>query len=149
MIRMVSDILHLRRRICFVVAATLPAVALLAGAAACAPRGISGDPTPILLFNATGTSPRGVAAVEAILRSEHLAYSSANSSRLNEMPESDIRTHRLVIVAGGDFVQIGNGLSTSAAAHTAVAIATRDASTLDQYWEDGPQLPLTVPSRLR
>ena len=143
---------------------------------------------PILLFNGTGTSPNDVAAVEMILNQHHLKYSTANSSQMNDMSESRLRTYRLLIVAGGDFVAIGNGLmpSTAAKIHdavqdglsylgicaggffagysvynglnltsgvrfrfysveergirkAAVAISGAGTSTLDQYWEDGPQ----------
>ena len=149
----------------------------------------SGDIASILLFNGTGTSPNDVAAVETILSTNHLNYSTVNSSQLNEMGESQIRGYRLLIVPGGNFIDIGNSLTPGTAANirnavqnglnyagicagaflagnspynglnltsgvrfgfyaaenrgirkTAVAIATAGAPTLDQYWEDGPQL---------
>jgi glutamine amidotransferase-like uncharacterized protein len=144
---------------------------------------------PILLFNGTGTSPGDVAALEKILGSEHLNYSTVDSRELNAMSESQIREHRLLIVPGGNFVRIGNGLTSSAAANihnsihnglnylgicagaffagnspynglnltsgprfgfyaaeargirkAAIAITAAGGQTLDQYWEDGPQL---------
>jgi glutamine amidotransferase-like uncharacterized protein len=143
---------------------------------------------PVLLFNGTGTSANDVAAVETILNGNHLNYSTVNSSQLNQMGESQIRGYRLLIVPGGNFVDIGNSLSSSAIANirnavqnglnylgicaggffagnspynglnltygvrfpfyaaesrgirtAAVPIASAGASTLDQYWEDGPQ----------
>ena len=77
---------------------------------------------PILLFNGTGTSPNDVAAVEMILDEQHLGYSTADSSQMDEMSASRLRTYRLLIVPGGDFVAIGNGLKTSTTAkiHDAV-----------------------------
>jgi len=39
-------------------------------------------PAPILLFNGTGTSSNDVAAIESILRDNHLDYSTANSREL-------------------------------------------------------------------
>jgi len=48
----------------------------------------SGGIAPILLFIGTGTSPNDVAAVETILKSNRLNYSTVNSSQLNEMAES-------------------------------------------------------------
>ena len=65
---------------------------------------------PILLFNGTGASPGDVEAVETILNNNHLSYSTANSAELNQMTESQIRQHRLLIVPGGNFVDIGNSL---------------------------------------
>jgi hypothetical protein len=144
---------------------------------------------PILLFNGTGTSSHDVAAVEAILQSHQLDYSTANSSQLDEMSESRLRAYRLLIVPGGNFETIGNQLAPGSSARiraavqagssylgicagaffagdspyhglnltsgvqfhfysaeargirkAAVAIATAGGATLDQYWEDGPQL---------
>jgi glutamine amidotransferase-like uncharacterized protein len=145
---------------------------------------------PILLFNGTGTSANDVAAVETILNSNHLSYSTANSSQLNVMSESQLRGYRLLIIPGGNFIDMGRSLNSSTAANiyksvqnglnylgicaggflagnssyynglnltsgvkfgfysaeekgirkAAVAIAVADAPTLEQYWEDGPQL---------
>jgi glutamine amidotransferase-like uncharacterized protein len=76
----------------------------------------------ILLFNGSGTSPNDVAALERILNENHFSYTTANSRQLNEMSESEIRAYRLLIVPGGNFEQIGNGLasSTTANVHNAV-----------------------------
>src|SRR4051794_1230093 len=43
---------------------------------------VSGGPAPILLFNGTGASRNDVAAVEIILKRNHLNYSTVSSSRL-------------------------------------------------------------------
>jgi glutamine amidotransferase-like uncharacterized protein len=150
----------------------------------------SGDIAPVLLFNGTGTSPNDVVAIEEILRTNHLNYSTVNSSQLNEMGELQVRGYRLLIVPGGNFIDMGKSLTLGTAANirnavhnglsyagicagaflagnstyyngfnltsgvrfgfyaaenqgvrkTAVAVATAGAPTLDQYWEDGPQL---------
>src|SRR5690242_19542219 len=72
----------------------------------------SGGIAPILLFNGTGTSPGDVAAVEAILKENSLNYSTVNSSQFNEMGESQLREFRLLIVPGGNFVDIGKSLTS-------------------------------------
>ncbi|HZS48318.1 MAG TPA: BPL-N domain-containing protein [Blastocatellia bacterium] len=72
----------------------------------------SDPPAAILLFNGTGTSSGDVAAVERILNSNHLSYSTANSSELNRMSEPEIHKYRLVIVPGGNFIDIGNNLTS-------------------------------------
>jgi len=149
----------------------------------------AGAAAPILLFEGAGTSPNDVAAVTSILREHHLAYATVSSAQLNAMDESRLRAHRLLIVPGGSFVDIGNGLTPAATASVrsavrnglsylgicagaffagdspynglnltsgvrfgfyaaeargirkaAVPIARPSAPTLDQYWEDGPQL---------
>jgi glutamine amidotransferase-like uncharacterized protein len=144
---------------------------------------------PILLFDGEGTSPNDVAALEAVLRRDGLAYATVSSSALNAMDEAQLLAHRLLIVPGGDFVAIGNGLTPRTAANVrgavrhglnylgvcagafvagsspynglnltsgvrfgfydaerrgvrkaVVPITGPGATTLDQYWEDGPQL---------
>ena len=82
----------------------------------------SGVIAPILLFNGTGASPGDVEAVETILNNNHLSYSTANSSELNRMTESQIRQYRLLIVPGGNFVDIGNSLTAGTTANVRNAI---------------------------
>ena len=145
--------------------------------------------TPILLFNGTGTSPGDVAALERILTSEHMSYSTVDSRQLNGISESRMRAYRLLIVQGGNFEHIGNNLNSRTTTSirnaiqnglnylgicagaffagnspynglnltsgsrfgfyaaesrgirkAAVAITPADGQTLDQYWEDGPEL---------
>jgi len=88
---------------------------------ACAPSGSSAVP-PILLFSGAGTSVNDVAAVETVLRDKHLEYSTVNSRQLNGMSESQLMAYRLMIVPGGNFIDIGNSLERSATAniHNAV-----------------------------
>lgn len=145
---------------------------------------------PILLFDGTGVSPNDVAAIETILDSNHLNYSTVSSSGLNGMSRSQIMRYRLLIIPGGNFIDMGKSLTAGTAGNiryavqhglnylgicagtflvgnsayyngfnlasgatfgfysaenkgirkAAVAISSAGASTLDQYWEDGPQL---------
>jgi len=67
--------------------------------------------TPILLFNGTGASANDVVAIETILNSSHLSYSTINSSELNGMGEAQMRRYRLLIVPGGNFIDMGNSLT--------------------------------------
>jgi len=143
----------------------------------------------VLLFNGTGASPNDVAAIETLLEKSRIAYSTANSAQLDEMSAARLRDYRLVIVPGGDFTRIGNGLKKETSAKlrkavlhgvnyfgicggaffagrslynglnltsgvqfgfysaeargvrkAAVPISGPETQTLDQYWEDGPQL---------
>src|SRR6516164_7538854 len=73
----------------------------------------SSQATPILLFIGKGTSPGDVTAIEKILTDKHLNYSAVNSSQLNRMSESQLQGHRLLIVPGGNFINIGNGLTSN------------------------------------
>lgn len=143
----------------------------------------------ILLFNGKGTSPNDVRALEKILKANHAKYATVNSAQLDLMTDAQIREHRLLIVPGGNFIEMGNHLTTNATAKVrhavesglnyfgicagaflagnspsngltltsgirfgfysaensgsqkaAVPIERAGAPTLDQYWEDGPQL---------
>jgi len=76
----------------------------------------------ILLFNGTGSSPNDVKAFEAILKDQHVAYLKVNSSQLNRMSESQMRGYRLLIVPGGNFIDIGNGLTPAATANIRNAV---------------------------
>ena len=88
---------------------------------ACTPPGSNAVPS-ILLFSGAGTSVNDVAAVVTILRDKHLEYSTVNSRQLNGMSESQLKAYRLMIVPGGDFIDMGNSLapSTTANIHNAV-----------------------------
>jgi glutamine amidotransferase-like uncharacterized protein len=82
------------------------------------------DPTPssILLFNGTGTSANDVAAVEQILRGARLDFSTASSRQLDAMTAPQLRAYRLLIVPGGNFVEIGQGLTPVAVANVRDAV---------------------------
>jgi glutamine amidotransferase-like uncharacterized protein len=88
---------------------------------ACTPPASNSVP-PILLFNGTGTSANDVVAVETILNDNHLDYSTVNSSQLNDMGKSQLTSYRLMIVPGGNFIAMGDSLTSSATAniHNAV-----------------------------
>ena len=78
--------------------------------------------TPILLFSGKGTSPNDVEAVEKILSRAGLDYSTADSAQLNGMAKPQIRQHRLLIVPGGNFEQIGNSHTSAATANVRTAV---------------------------
>jgi glutamine amidotransferase-like uncharacterized protein len=77
---------------------------------------------PILLFDGHGTSPGDVAAIEEILRDNGLAYSTANSSRLNSISESQLKTYQLLVVPGGNFEVMGNSITPGTAAKIRTAV---------------------------
>lgn len=76
----------------------------------------------VLLFTGTGTSSGDVAAIEAILKDGHLNFSTVNSTQLNRMTASQISRYRLLIVPGGNFVQMGNSLTASTIANVPNAV---------------------------
>jgi hypothetical protein len=88
---------------------------------ACTRPASSGVPS-ILLFDGTGTSPNDVAAVETILKDGGLSYQKVSSSQLNAMNESALMAYRLMIVPGGDFLAIGNGLTATTTANVRTAV---------------------------
>ena len=101
---------------------SMPANGANASAAATSAPLKSNGIDPILLFNGTGTSPNDVAAVGEILNSNKLNYATVNSSQLNQMSESRVRTYRLLIVPGGNFIDMGNSLTSSTTANIRKAV---------------------------
>jgi glutamine amidotransferase-like uncharacterized protein len=89
---------------------------------ACAIRSKSSESPSILLFNGSGTSPNDVTAIEKILVENDFRYTTVNSRQLNEMNQSQLRTYRLLIVPGGNFEQIGNGLTPSSTVNVRNAV---------------------------
>ena len=153
----------------------------------CGPRQVGSEPIP--LFDGIGASRGSVAALRAVLEANHLAYATVDSVQLNRMNETTLRRYQLLIVPGGNFVEMGNGLTkvTTLRVHdavedglnylgvcagaflagdspsnginlasgvrfgfysaeekgirkAAVSITPAEGSTLEHYWEDGPQL---------
>jgi glutamine amidotransferase-like uncharacterized protein len=80
-------------------------------------------PAPILLFNGTGTSSNDVAAIESILRDNHLDYSTANSRELCTLGPGEYPKYRLVIIPGGNFIVMGNHLTPGATSNLRDAVA--------------------------
>lgn len=76
----------------------------------------------ILLFTGTGTSRGDVAALETILRRGGLGYATASSAQLNAMPASRLHEYRLIIVPGGNFIDIGSHLTSNATANVRGAV---------------------------
>lgn len=82
----------------------------------------NGGAADILLFAGTGTSPNDVTAIRAILKDAGLAYSTVDTSQMNAMGEDALRRHRLLIMPGGNFEDMGNALTPEAAATMAAAV---------------------------
>lgn len=146
---------------------------------------------PILLFAGAGTSRGDVEAVARVLERDNLRYNTATSRQLNRMSTSELMAYRLVIVPGGNFIDMSASLTPQAAARVneavrrgvnylgicagaflagdgrgyynsfnltsgvrfefysaerrgirkaAVAVARVNASAIEHYWEDGPEL---------
>jgi glutamine amidotransferase-like uncharacterized protein len=94
-----------------------------AGLTACGPESTdSVEIAPVLLFTGAGTSPDDASAIESILDGDRLNYSTADSSRLNGMSESQISRYRLFIVPGGNFVKMGDSLTASTVAKVRNAV---------------------------
>lgn len=116
---MVNPAVHSTQRRDFVAACLLISAALTG----CGRRpASSGGISSVLLFTGTGTSSGDVAAMEGVLNDGHLNYSTVNSTQLNRMTESQISGYRLLIVPGGNFVQMGNSLTASTIANVRNAV---------------------------
>jgi len=89
---------------------------------ACQTRRIPSAPPPVLVFDGTGTSVSDVAAIESLLAENGLAYATASSSRLDQMTEVELSSHRLLIMPGGNFVAMGNHLQQATATKIRTAV---------------------------
>ncbi len=67
--------------------------------------------TSIILFNGTGTSPNDVEAIKNILSSNHMDFVLINSAELNALDISQLRKYKLIIIPGGNFIDIGKNLT--------------------------------------
>jgi glutamine amidotransferase-like uncharacterized protein len=66
---------------------------------------------PIILFNGTGTSPNDVEAIKNILSSNHMDFVLVNSAQLNELDTTQLKKYKLIIIPGGNFIDIGKSLT--------------------------------------
>ena len=84
----------------------------------------SKDRAPILLFTGTGTSTGDISAVKRVLDDSRLTYATANSASLNRMTLAQLKTYQLVIVPGGNFIDMSASLTpqTTATMRDAVAL---------------------------
>lgn len=80
------------------------------------------DGSPVLLFTGTGTSAPDVAALKTILNNLNLTYTSADTAALNAMTEAQLRSHKLLIVPGGNSIDIGTNLSAGTTANIRGAV---------------------------
>lgn len=76
---------------------------------------------PVLLFNGTGTSS-DVAAVEAVLNTLGVGYITADSAQLDAMSEAQLAGYKLIIVPGGNSIEIGENLTGNAVANLRGAV---------------------------
>lgn len=90
--------------------------------AGCASRSGPVMPAPILLFTGTGTSHGDVGAMGTLLSSHHLDYVTADSAQLNRMAARDLQRYRLLIVPGGNFIEMGNSLNANTTANIRNAV---------------------------
>jgi glutamine amidotransferase-like uncharacterized protein len=71
--------------------------------------------SPIILFNGSGTSPNDVEAIKKNLSSNHMDFVLINSAQLNELDTSQLRKYKLIIIPGGNFIDIGKSLTEETA----------------------------------
>ena len=82
----------------------------------------AGCTAQVLLFNGDGVSANDVVALETVLDNNHLCYSTVSSSELNGMSELEMRKYSLLIVPGGNFIDMGNSLSRTTTANARNAV---------------------------
>lgn len=97
-------------------------IVLLSVAPVACNRAAPTDGAPILLFTGEGTSSGDVAAIERVLDDTRLGYATATSSQLNRMSLSQLLAYHLIIVPGGNFIDMGAGLTPLATANVRDAV---------------------------
>ncbi|PYX34459.1 MAG: hypothetical protein DMG80_02095 [Acidobacteria bacterium] len=70
---------------------------------------------PVLLFNGTGSSPNDVKAIRTVLSNLGIGYTTADSTQLNNLSEAEMAGYKLIIVPGGNSIEIGQSLTASTA----------------------------------
>jgi glutamine amidotransferase-like uncharacterized protein len=102
-----------------------PLIAIAVAVSACDRFSADRDVAPnasVVLFAGNGTSPNDVAAFERILTDSAVDYTTATSRQLTALSDAQLRAHRLLIVPGGNFVELGNSLDAETAARLRSAI---------------------------
>lgn len=77
---------------------------------------------PILLYAGAGTSRNDVRAIADLLQQEHLAFATLSEEQLDAMSTAELGHHRLLIVPGGNFVDMGKKLAPATSAHVRDAV---------------------------
>lgn len=82
----------------------------------------SSDRALILLFVGKGISPNDLRAVKRILDAKQFFYSTVDSPGLNAMTEGQLLAYRLLIIPGGNYLTMSDGLTpkTATNVHNAV-----------------------------
>lgn len=76
----------------------------------------------ILLYVGAGASPNDVSALKHVLDENHLSYATATAAQLNAMDSAQFKAYRLLIMPGGDFLAMGNGLTPETTARVRNAV---------------------------
>ena len=77
---------------------------------------------PILLFNGTGTSPNDVEAIKNILSSNQMDFVLVNTAQLNGLDTNQLRKYKLIIIPGGNFIEIGKSLTAETTSNIQTAV---------------------------
>jgi len=77
---------------------------------------------PVLLFNGTGTSPNDVEAVKNILSANRLNFALVNTDQLNGLDTNQLKQYKLIIIPGGNFIEMGKNLTTATAHNIKTAV---------------------------
>jgi glutamine amidotransferase-like uncharacterized protein len=99
----------------------LIAILLTTGLLSCGGRRDTRD-ADVLLFAGKGTSPNDVRAFETLLAQQGASYTRIDSAALDALSVDELRAHRLIIIPGGNFEQMGQGLAPATTANVRIAV---------------------------
>jgi glutamine amidotransferase-like uncharacterized protein len=77
---------------------------------------------PIILFNGTGTSANDVEAIKSILLSNQMDFVLVNSEQLSKLDTGRLKKYKLLIIPGGNFIEIGKDLTVKTTGNIQAAV---------------------------
>jgi len=77
---------------------------------------------PVLVYTGTGTSPNDVIAIVNLLARDQIDHDTATAAELNAMEPAALRHRRLIIVPGGNFIEMGGALTPATTAKVRAAV---------------------------
>lgn len=83
---------------------------------------VRSGPSPVLLFSGKGTSPADVEALARVLEASGVEFRRVDSSAIESLDAEQLRAWRLLVVPGGNFVEMSRALSPAAAARIRSAV---------------------------
>ncbi len=77
----------------------------------------------VLIYNGVGTSKNSVREIEKLIRQCGFECVTITSTQLDKMAKKELLEHPLIVFAGGNYIEMGNGLSSETTEKLRQAVA--------------------------